>query len=124
MTLPNPVLLRGIHHVSLNVDDVDVAQRFYTQLLGMELLDRPDLGFPGAWLRAGEQEVHLLGIETDQRVKEQHFAFRVDNLDAVVAHLAEHDVQCSKPSIIKGVCAQAFTHDPSGNLIEFNQRLL
>jgi catechol 2,3-dioxygenase-like lactoylglutathione lyase family enzyme len=48
----------------------------------------------------------------------------VDDVDAVVAYLAEHDVQCSKPSTIAGVCAQAFTHDPSGNLIEFNQRLL
>ena len=113
----------GIHHVSLNVDDVALAQTFYVDLLGMKLLDRPDLGFPGLWLGTGSQEVHLLEIEAGERVKEQHFAFLVDDVDEVVAHLGANNIECSKPSTIPGVCVQAFAHDPSGNMIEFNQRL-
>ena len=31
--------------------------------------------------------------------------------------------KCSNPSEIDGVCLQTFTHDPSGNMVEFNQRL-
>ena len=113
----------GIHHVSLNVDDVPQAQEFYVGVLGMKILDRPDLGFPGLWLGMGDQEVHLLGIESGERVKEQHFAFLVEDIDKVIAHLSSKNVACSTPSTIPGVCVQAFTHDPSGNMIEFNQRL-
>ena len=81
------MITRGIHHVSINVDDVPSAERFYTGVLGLERMERPELGFPGAWLRAGEQEVHLLGIQSGKPPREQHFAFLVDDLDAVIAQL-------------------------------------
>ena len=56
--------LGGVHHVSLNVSDTEVAGRFYTEVLGLEVLPRPDFGFPGAWLYAGEHAfVHLVGID-------------------------------------------------------------
>ncbi len=115
--------LQGIHHVSINVKDVDAALGFYVELLGMELLDRPNFGFPGAWMRAGEQEVHLLGAHSGPPLKEQHFAFKVADVDEVKAALEAAGRSCSKPLEIAGVCRQAFTHDPSGNLVEFNQRL-
>lgn len=113
----------GIHHVSINVDDIETAQAFYVSVLGMEVLPRPDLGVPGVWLATGEQEVHLLQLPAGERVKEQHFAFLVTDINEVCADLAANEVACSKPSTIPGVCVQAFTHDPSGNMIEFNQRL-
>ncbi len=115
--------LDGIHHVSINVSDVPAAQDFYVNVLGLDLLDRPDFGFPGAWLRSGQQEVHLIGIDSGPPLKEQHFAFKVENLDDVRAKLEEAGHKCSKPSEIPGICLQSFTHDPSGNMIEFNQRL-
>ena len=45
----------GIHHVSINVNDVADSERFYCDVLGLEKLPRPDLGFAGAWLRTGQQ---------------------------------------------------------------------
>ena len=115
--------LNGIHHVSINVDNVDTARTFYVDVLGLELVDRPDLGFPGLWLRSGGQEIQLLGIETAARVKEQHLAFAVDDLGEVRRRLESHGVKISKDVEIPGVCVQAFAHDPSGNMIEFNQRV-
>ena len=51
----------AVHHVSINVDDVEAALAFYTDLLGLSLrTDRPDFGFGGAWLDAGGQQVHLI----------------------------------------------------------------
>ena len=79
--------LKGIHHVSLNVKDVEAANHFYVDVLGLEVLDRPDLGFPGTWLTTGLQEIHLLGIESGEPVKQQHFAFLVDDLEAIRAEL-------------------------------------
>lgn len=114
---------QGIHHVSINVKDVDAAVAFYVGVLNLELLERPDLGFPGAWIQAGEQEIHLLGIDSGNPVKEQHFAFAVDDADEVHSALLKEGFAPSDIREIPGVCRQLFTHDPSGNMIEFNQRL-
>lgn len=119
----NQLLTQGIHHVSINVKDVDQALAFYVDVLGLELLPRPDLGFPGAWLKAGDQEIHLLGIDSGAPVKEQHFAFSVENAESVRASLLQAGVEASELRDIPQVCSQFFTHDPSGNMIEFNQRL-
>ena len=56
-------MINGIHHVSINVKDVQESVQFYVDLLGMEQIARPDMGFPGAWLKSAGQEVHLLGID-------------------------------------------------------------
>ncbi len=52
-----------LHHVSVLVNDVDAALAFYRDILGMEVDDtRPDLGYPGAWLKAGDAQLHLLEL--------------------------------------------------------------
>jgi glyoxylase I family protein len=114
---------QGIHHVSINVKDVDTALTFYIELLNLELLERPDLGFPGAWIRAGEQEIHLLGIDSGEPVKEQHFAFAVNDAQAIHAALQANGYSPTEIRDIPNICRQFFTHDPSGNMVEFNQRL-
>jgi catechol 2,3-dioxygenase-like lactoylglutathione lyase family enzyme len=49
----------AVHHVSINVSDVDAALVFYVDRLGLvPRTDRPDFGFPGAWLDAGNQQIH------------------------------------------------------------------
>jgi len=117
------MLLNGIHHVSINVTDVDAAVHFYVDVLGMEKLPRPDLGFPGAWMRSGSQEVHLLGMQSVPEAVGQHFAFAVADIQNVVGTVRDAGFKCSEPRELGGVCLQAFTHDPSGNMVEFNQRL-
>ncbi len=110
----------GIHHVSINVDDVDAAVRFYTEVLGLTLReDRPDFGFPGAWLDAGPQQIHLIGGEVPPRLG-QHLALQVADLDAAVAELRERQLQVSDPSPV-GTGRQAFVTDPAGNLVELHQ---
>ena len=109
--------------MSINVRDVEAALGFYMGVLGMERLERPDLAFPGAWLRAGPQEVHLLGTDSGPPLRGQHFAFRVKDLAQVREGLAAAGCECSKTMEIPGICRQMFTHDPSGNMVEFNQRL-
>ena len=51
----------AIHHVSINVPDVESGIAFYTDVLGGTLRpDRPDLGVAGAWIDLGTQQVHLI----------------------------------------------------------------
>ncbi len=111
---------QAIHHVSINVPDTEAALRFYVDVLGLTVRDdRPDFGIGGAWLDAGGQQVHLIEQETPPAMG-QHFAFLVDDLDAVVAELRGQGVQVSDPSPV-GPGRQAFTQDPAGNMVELNQ---
>jgi glyoxylase I family protein len=110
----------GVHHVSINVDDVDAALEFYVGLLGLtERDDRPEFGFPGAWLDAGGQQVHLIGAPAPP-AKGQHFAIRVDDLAAIVSELRARGAQVSDAMPV-GTSLQAFLNDPSGNQIELHQ---
>ncbi|HVM41772.1 MAG TPA: VOC family protein [Acidimicrobiia bacterium] len=110
----------AIHHVSLNVDDVDAALRFYTEILGLTpRTDRPDFGFGGAWLDAGGQQVHLIEGEPPPN-RGQHFAILVADLDATVGELRSRGVEVTDPSPV-GSSLQAFLTDPAGNGIELHQ---
>lgn len=110
----------AIHHVSVNVTDVERGVRFYTEILGGVLrADRPALGFEGAWIDLGTHQVHLLhGIVPPH--SGQHFAIRVEDLDAAVGELRSKAVEVSEPAAI-GTGRQAFTSDPDGNGIELHQ---
>jgi len=70
----------GVHHVAICVADAQKGLAFYRDVLGMTQLPRPDLG-PGCWLDAGGQQVHLMESDT-QPVGANHFAIRVDDIDA------------------------------------------
>ena len=110
----------GVHHVSLNVDDVDAAKEFYIDVLGFtERPDRPDFGFGGAWLDVGGQQVHLIEGAVPERLG-QHFAIAVDDLDSVVAELRGRGVKVSDPKPV-ATSRQSFLKDPCGNVVELQQ---
>ena len=85
-------------------------------------LDRPDLGFPGAWLTIGDQQLHLLQLPVPE-AKGQHFAVRVDDIRAAVATIRAKGVEIGEPRPLADVCLQAFFNDPAGNSVELNQPL-
>ena len=110
----------GVHHVSINVADVDAALAFYVDHLGLSpRTDRPAFGFGGAWLDVGGQQVHLIEApQPDDRG--QHFALQVADLDATISELRAAGLEVSDASPV-GTARQAFVHDPSGNLVELHQ---
>ena len=110
----------GVHHVSLNVDDLEASLAFYVDQLGLEVLPRPDFGFPGAWLRSGGQELHLMQVEDHVAPKGQHFAFRVTDLDGTLDALQAQGIEVSKAFELPNG-RQAFLHDPAGNMLELNE---
>lgn len=111
----------GVHHVAVNVTDVEESVAFYTDQLGLTRReDRPDLGIEGAWLDAGDQQVHFVQAPVPRNLG-QHFALLVDDLDATVAELRGRGVEVSDPGVV-GTGRQAFLLDPSGNPVELHQR--
>jgi len=116
--------LSGVHHVAICVDDVDAARTFYIDVLGCEeRTDRPDFGFPGAWLdTAGGQQVHLIEGTVPTAVG-QHFALVFDDLPRTVAALRARGVEVSDwVPVGETGRKQAFMSDPWGNGIELHER--
>jgi len=115
--------LSRVHHISLNVTDAARDTKFYTEILGFQPIPRPEMGFKGAWLAMGDQQLHLLEVPGFEAPKGQHFAFGVADIQAVRAYLMTQGVDVSEPSALADVCWQCFFRDPSGNLLELNQPL-
>lgn len=115
-------------HVNICVTDVEAADAFYIEKLGLEKLPRPDFGgFQGSWLRMGPSQLHLSKVDKmpDTAGAMSHFALYIpaEQFDDTMAELAQRGVEfASEPSNRKdfGVPVRsAFTRDPDGNLIEF-----
>jgi glyoxylase I family protein len=112
-----------VHHVSVCVTDMEAARTFYVDVLGFqERRDRPDFGFPGAWFDVGGRQVHLIEVPTmPAGAGSNHFALRVDDIDAAVADIEAHGIAVNRSAHVPNAGQQAFLADPSGNGIELNQ---
>ena len=111
----------ALHHVQVNVPDVDAAVAFYTGL-GMTLRgDRPDFGIEGVWLNAGDQQLHLVKGNPPADLG-QHFALEFANLDAVIATLRGQGLQIHDPFALgPGLPRQTAVLDPAGNRVELRE---
>jgi glyoxylase I family protein len=110
----------AIHHVAINVSDVDEGVAFYTEVLGGTVRpDRPDFGIAGAWIDLGGQQVHLVEAPVPRNLG-QHFAIRFEDLDAVVEELRTKGVEVADPVGV-GPNRQTFVNDPAGNPVELHQ---
>ena len=93
-------LISGMHHVSLLVKNTEISLRFYVNVLEMQAVARPDLGFPGAWLGVGEQQIHLLELPNPDSVenrpahggRDRHLAMTVTDLDGLTDRLEKADI--------------------------------
>ena len=113
-----------LHHVSLVVEDTERALRFYRDLLAMDVVgDRPGLSYPGAWLRVGGQEIHLLELPNPDPVsgrpahggRDRHIALLVSGLDELRRRLEAADMPYTHS---RSGRAALFCRDPDGNAIE------
>ena len=51
------MLFGKLFHAAIRTADLDASVRFYTEVLGMIVADRPPIGFPGAWLKSPQPGV-------------------------------------------------------------------
>ncbi len=81
-------------HVNVLTANMPGIVRFYTDVVGLREGERPPLGFPGAWLYAGEDAViHLVGVteppKPEGALRLEHFAFSATGLAPFVAKLRD-----------------------------------
>ena len=123
----NRIGLKRMHHVSFAVANLDASKRFFCEVLGLPEDDRPDFGFPGAWLAVGDRQIHLIeqagtGREAPSRIsRSDHLAMEVSDLNAVKARLSACGVEFVEGGNERLGMSQAFCSDPDGHTIEFVQ---
>ncbi|MFZ7282975.1 VOC family protein [Avibacterium avium] len=120
----------GFHHIAIIVSDYAKSKHFYTQILGAEVIQEtyrserksykldlrlPDgsqielFSFPNPPARATRPEACGL----------RHLAFKVKNINQVVAYLADHNIYC-EPIRVDELTGKQFTffQDPDGLPLE------
>ena len=112
--------IKGLHHITLVVNNLDRSRPFYEKFLGLQPTPRPSYDFEGAWYRCGGLELHLLVAEEHPHPSRRHVAFEVADFDRVLKSLDRQQVH-----IVGGPGKRphdnswfVFCQDPDGNLIE------
>lgn len=117
------IKIKKIDHVQLAIpkDSESAARKFYTGVLGLQEIEKPDSLKPtgGVWFSAGETELHL-GVEENfiYGKKKAHPAFVVEGLNRIRVHLIQNGVDIKEETEIPGRKRFSF-YDPFGNRIEF-----
>jgi catechol 2,3-dioxygenase-like lactoylglutathione lyase family enzyme len=129
-----------LNHVNVVVKDVEASKRFYCDILGMEDVPRhPTFTFPGAWLRSGGAEIHLIqediathapgdlsyavAADSDKDLAfSRHFSLVINDTGTLVSQLQAHDVAIAFGPVERlGGLVQTYCYDLDGHLIEFTQ---
>jgi len=116
-----------LDHVTLRTDDLETVKAFFTEVLGLDVGDRPPFTFPGYWLYGGGRPiVHLMqgqapdGADTGAI---DHVAFRGDDHDALIALIARLDrlgADYTARTQTGGGARQVFVNGPHGIVVEIN----
>ena len=123
--------VESIHHVSIAVTDLVRSRHFYTTVLCLEEIPRPDFDFDGAWFRVGEQQIHLIvqrrtemSREDGLRTRGDHIALRVRSYRSTLEHLRSLGVPFEGRPHNKTPWPQIYLADPDGHTIELNAERL
>ena len=114
--------ITAINHVTLVVDDLEAASRFYTQELGLEPLPAFELDFPAQFLKINQtQQLHLTEWKDTPSFR-GHVCLQVDDFNVIFKRMKAMDAIDTSPwGLVRRLpdgAMQMFIRDPAGNLIE------
>ena len=126
--MPNSNII-GIDHASVIVADTVRALSFYCELLELELdATRPEMDYPGAWLKVGEaHQIHLIELPNPDPVngrpshggRDRHIALRVTDLTVLMEKLKQAGIDVS---VSKSGRKAAFCRDYDANAVELIEK--
>jgi catechol 2,3-dioxygenase-like lactoylglutathione lyase family enzyme len=119
----------GLFHVAIKTNDLDATVKFYTDVLGMKLAPRPDFGFPGAWIAAGDDipiiHIYAGGSALVDGKAPPYGTGSVDHVSLTIKGWDECLERVKRlgydwrAAIVPGTSLwQIFVHDPSGVMME------
>jgi catechol 2,3-dioxygenase-like lactoylglutathione lyase family enzyme len=129
--------LTELNHYFVRARDLERSRRFYCDVLGFEVMPRPDFGFPGYWLGVGGKiQVHMgqhgipnsgsfyMGTKstsaTDNAGVVDHVAFTATAPEEFAKRLEAMGVPARKRWRPEIKLFQVFIEDPDGLTIELN----
>lgn len=127
-------MLNKIHHIAIICKDYNVSKKFYTEILGFEIIKETyrkerdsyklDLALNGEYI------IELFSfpnppkrLTRPEATGLRHLAFEVDNLDKIINYLNSHSIEV-EPIRIDQITGKRFTFiaDPDGLPIEFYEK--
>ena len=126
-----------LNHYLIIASDLERTKNFYCDVLGFEVMPRPDFPFPGYWLGInGKIQVHMAqaGVDnaelyylgtpknaaTNNSGVIDHIAFLASDPDRFVSHLKGLGVPVRPRNFPESGLYQLFLKDPDGLTIELN----
>ena len=120
--------LDGVHHIGVNVTNLDRAQSFYTNVLGFKVIERYQEKIRHAMLETGATKIHLFESTNMEfgkainRLSEDgyaHVAFGTSRklFPQVMEELKKYNVSFRGPLIL-GKGESVHFKDPDGNHLE------
>lgn len=129
--------LTELNHYFVRANDLERTKDFYVDVLGFEIMPRPNFPFPGYWLGingkiqvhmgpAGikNQEMYYLGTPknaaSDHAGVVDHIAFLASDPEGFVKRFREKGMSFRPRSLPESELFQLFIKDPNGLTIELN----
>lgn len=114
----------AMNHFTILAEDLVETCAFYRDLLGLTEGYRPDMGFPGAWLYAGDTAVlHVVArnpLPQQRAGVLDHMAFSASDLSGTVAQLRQRRIDFKLGRQVETGTWQLFLHDPNGAKVELD----
>ena len=119
------MISEAVHHVSFCIPELAPSLHFYQEILGFEPIERPSMGIEGAWLRAGNTQIHLIvapeGADVGSKPSKtnplaNHCAFAIDDYEKTRDRLKQYGLEIVEAGVERG---QMWVSDPAGNVLEF-----
>ena len=117
-----------VGHICRVVKDSEVAKKFYTNIIGAKLLNRPKFPTNGYWLWLGNTQLHLIESELAMApdhpkggTRVNHISFDCYDFDAVEQKIKEAGIKYNKVYVPLGTDSginQIFVQDPDFHWIE------
>lgn len=126
-TAAPPLPVRSLHHVARVTRHLEESRAFYRDVLGFREMERPRIGFPGAWLFNYGLQIHLIVNETSGdgqipgptiETRDNHLAFLIDDAEVVETRLKAHGVEYRVNYQTNTGLKQVFFRDPDGHHVE------
>jgi catechol 2,3-dioxygenase-like lactoylglutathione lyase family enzyme len=127
----------SLNHYLIVSKNLERSKKFYQQVLGLEVAERPDFGFPGYWLKTGDNICVHLASQDPNEIRDQfllkkhpkgtagsgsvdHIAFLAQDPIEVRNRIQKNKVEMHFRSFPDAKLFQIFLKDPDDVTIELN----
>jgi len=121
----------GLFHVAVKTNDLAATLAFYTRIIGLVEVERPDFGYPGAWLGVplpgGPAILHVYAggpaLDAEGRAPSgtaaiDHVSLACRGYHAFVTRFRQAGLDWREFLVPGTTLWQLFVHDPSGVQLE------